>query len=109
MSQPSSALTLPFARQPAVITIVAPQTSTSRSIARHCTRSAPPGATSAQAPTIASWLKIALPKVTPSVIDGSASLALRGRAKPDALLAAVVLLPNELAWHVLSFWPAEAD
>ena len=49
------------------------------------------------------------PKVTPSVIDGSASLALRGRAKPDALLAAVVLLPNELAWHVLSFWPAEAD
>ena len=37
------------------------------------------------------------------------SLALRGRAKPDALLAAVVLLPNELAWHVLSFWPAEAD
>jgi len=36
-------------------------------------------------------------------------LALRGRAKPDALLAAVVLLPNELAWHVLSFWPAEAD
>ena len=37
------------------------------------------------------------------------SLAHRGRAKPDALLAAVVLLPNELAWHVLSFWPAEAD
>ena len=37
------------------------------------------------------------------------SLVLRGRAKPDALLAAVVLLPNELAWHVLSFWPAEAD
>lgn len=37
------------------------------------------------------------------------SLALRGRAKPDGLLAAVVRLPNELAWHVLSFWPAEAD
>ena len=37
------------------------------------------------------------------------SLALRGRAKPDALLAAVARLPNEMAWHVLSFWPAEAD
>ena len=37
------------------------------------------------------------------------SLALRGRAKPDALLAAVTRLPNEMAWHVLSFWPAEAD
>ena len=37
------------------------------------------------------------------------SLALRGRAEPDALLAAVVRLPNEMAWHVLSFWPAEAD
>ena len=37
------------------------------------------------------------------------SLALRGRAKPDALLAAVARLPNEMAWHVLSFWQAEAD
>ena len=37
------------------------------------------------------------------------SLALRGRAKPDSLLAAVARLPNEMAWHVLSFWPAEAD
>ena len=37
------------------------------------------------------------------------SLALRGRAKPDALHAAVARLPNELAWHVLSYWPAEAD
>ena len=37
------------------------------------------------------------------------SLALRGRAKPDALLATVARLPNELAWHVLSYWPAEAD
>ena len=37
------------------------------------------------------------------------SLQLRGRAKPDALLAAVARLPNEMAWHVLSFWPAEAD
>ena len=37
------------------------------------------------------------------------SLALRGRAKPDSLLASVVRLPNELAWHVLTFWPAEAD
>ena len=38
------------------------------------------------------------------------SLALRpGRAKPDALLAAVARLPNEMAWYVLSFWPAEAD
>ena len=37
------------------------------------------------------------------------SAALRGRAKPDALLAAVARLPNEMAWHVLSFWPAEAD
>ena len=37
------------------------------------------------------------------------SLALRKRAKPDGLLAAVARLPNELAWHVLSFWPAEAD
>ena len=37
------------------------------------------------------------------------SLALRGRAEPDALLAAVARLPNEMAWHVLSFWPAEAD
>ena len=37
------------------------------------------------------------------------SLQLRGRAKPDALLDAVARLPNELAWHVLSFWPAEAD
>ena len=37
------------------------------------------------------------------------SLALRGRAKPDALLAAVARLPNEMAWHVLSFWRAEAD
>jgi len=38
------------------------------------------------------------------------SLALRKRAKPaDTLLASVVRLPNELAWHVLSFWPAEAD
>ena len=36
-------------------------------------------------------------------------LALRGRAKPDSLLASVVRLPNELAWHVLTFWPAEAD
>ena len=34
---------------------------------------------------------------------------LRKRAKPDGLLAAVARLPNELAWHVLSFWPAEAD
>ena len=38
------------------------------------------------------------------------SLSLRKRAKPaDTLLASVVRLPNELAWHVLSFWPAEAD
>ncbi len=37
------------------------------------------------------------------------SLQLRGRANPDAFLAAVARLPNELAWHVLSFWPAEAD
>ena len=38
------------------------------------------------------------------------SLALRKRAKPaDPTLAAVARLPNELAWHVLSFWPAEAD
>ena len=37
------------------------------------------------------------------------SLSLRRRAKPDALLAAVARLPNEMAWHVLSFWPAEAD
>ena len=38
------------------------------------------------------------------------SLALRKRAKPaDTLLASVARLPNELAWHVLSFWPAEAD
>ena len=37
------------------------------------------------------------------------SLALRGRAKPDALLATVARLPNELAWHVLSYWPAEAE
>ena len=37
------------------------------------------------------------------------SLHLRGRAEPDALLAAVARLPNEMAWHVLSFWPAEAD
>ena len=37
------------------------------------------------------------------------SLSIRGRAKPDALLAAVARLPNEMAWHVLSFWPAEAD
>ena len=37
------------------------------------------------------------------------SLALRGRAKPDSLLASVVRLPNELAWHVLTFWPAEAN
>ena len=37
------------------------------------------------------------------------SLALRGRAEPDALLAAVARLPNEMAWHVLSFWPADAD
>ena len=40
--------------------------------------------------------------------DGE-TLALRGRAKPDSLLASVVRLPNELAWHVLTFWPAEAD
>ena len=32
------------------------------------------------------------------------SLALRGRAKPDALLAAVARLPNEMAWHVISYW-----
>ena len=38
-----------------MITIVAPPTKTSRSIARHCTRSALPGATKAQAPTIASF------------------------------------------------------
>ena len=37
------------------------------------------------------------------------SLALRRRAEPDALLAAIARLPNEMAWHVLSFWPAEAD
>ena len=37
------------------------------------------------------------------------SLALRRRAKPETLLAAVARLPNEMAWHVLSFWPAEAD
>ena len=37
------------------------------------------------------------------------SLSRRGRAQPDALLAAVARLPNEMAWHVLSFWPAEAD
>ena len=38
------------------------------------------------------------------------SLSLRKRGKPaDTLLASVVRLPNELAWHVLSFWPAEAD
>ena len=37
------------------------------------------------------------------------SLALRERAEPNALLAAVARLPNEMAWHVLSFWPAEAD
>ena len=37
------------------------------------------------------------------------AVALRGRAKPDTLLASVVRLPNELAWHVLTFWPAEAD
>ena len=37
------------------------------------------------------------------------SLSIRRRAKPDALLAAVARLPNEMAWHVLSFWPAEAD
>ena len=38
------------------------------------------------------------------------SLSLRhGRAKPDAFLAAIARLPNEMAWHVLSFWPAEAD
>ena len=37
------------------------------------------------------------------------SLVLRGRAEPDSLLAAVARLPNEMAWHVLSFWPAEAD
>ena len=37
------------------------------------------------------------------------SLALRRRSRPDALLAAVARLPNEMAWHVLSFWPAEAD
>ena len=37
------------------------------------------------------------------------SLALRRRAKPETLLASVARLPNELAWHVLSFWPAEAD
>ena len=38
------------------------------------------------------------------------SLSLRKRAEPaDTLLASVVRLPNELAWHVLSFWPAEAD
>ena len=37
------------------------------------------------------------------------SLALRRRAKPDALLAAVARLPNEMTWHVLTFWPAEAD
>ena len=33
----------------------------------------------------------------------------RRRAKPETLLAAVARLPNEMAWHVLSFWPAEAD
>ena len=38
------------------------------------------------------------------------SLAHRGRAKPaDPVLSSVVRLPNEMAWHVLSFWPAEAD
>ena len=37
------------------------------------------------------------------------SLSIRGRTKPDSLLAAVARLPNEMAWHVLSFWPAEAD
>ena len=37
------------------------------------------------------------------------SLSIRGRAKPDSFLAAVARLPNEMAWHVLSFWPAEAD
>ena len=37
------------------------------------------------------------------------SLSIRRRAKPDALLAAVARLPNEMAWHVLSFWPDEAD
>ena len=38
------------------------------------------------------------------------SLALRGRAKPaDPVLSSVARLPNEMAWHVLSFWPAEAD
>ena len=37
------------------------------------------------------------------------SLALRGRAKPAGVLSSVVRLPNEMAWHVLSFWPAEAD
>ena len=38
------------------------------------------------------------------------SLALRGRAKPaDPVLSSVARLPNELTWHVLSFWPAEAD
>ena len=38
------------------------------------------------------------------------SLSLRKRAKPaDPVLSSVVRLPNEMAWHVLSFWPAEAD
>ena len=37
------------------------------------------------------------------------SLSIRGRAKPDSFLAAVARLPNEMAWHVLSFWPADAD
>ena len=37
------------------------------------------------------------------------SLALRGRAKPAGpILSSVVRLPNELTWHILSFWPAEA-
>ena len=32
------------------------------------------------------------------------SLALRGRAEPDAVLATVARLPNEMAWHVISYW-----
>ena len=37
------------------------------------------------------------------------SIPLRGRAKPAGpILPSVVRLPNELTWHVLSFWPAEA-
>ena len=37
------------------------------------------------------------------------SLALRRRAKPETLLASVARLPNEMAWHVLSFWRTDRD